>query len=72
MLYEAEADAHRNPLQTVESLYLLWRTTGDPIWRERGWAIFEAIERETKTPSAYASIKDVLKSPAPQLDDMPR
>ncbi|KAF9812966.1 hypothetical protein IEO21_05851 [Rhodonia placenta] len=61
----------RPEASTVESLYLLWRTTGDPIWRERGWAIFEAIERETKTPSAYASIKDVLKSPAPQLDDMP-
>ena len=50
----------------------MWRTTGDPIWRERGWTVFEAIERETKTPSGYASSKNILLSPTLLDDDMPR
>ncbi|KDR80608.1 hypothetical protein GALMADRAFT_240949 [Galerina marginata CBS 339.88] len=57
--------------ETVESLYLLWRVTGDTKWRTRGWAIFEAIEKEAKTPSGYASLLSVETSPAPQRDDMP-
>ena len=31
--------------QTIESIYLLWRTTGDPVWRERGWQLFQSMER---------------------------
>lgn len=59
-------------MQTIESIYIMWRTTGNPVWRERGWAIFEAIERETKTASGYASLKKVTQSPALQMDDQPR
>lgn len=58
--------------ETVESFYLLWRLTGDKKWRERGWAVFEAIEREAKTPNGYASVGSVETSPAPQLNEMPR
>ncbi|KAH9839937.1 glycoside hydrolase [Rhodofomes roseus] len=57
--------------ETLESIYLMWRSTGDPIWRERGWSIFEAIERETKTASGYASSKNILLSPTLLDDDMP-
>ncbi|KAG6909347.1 hypothetical protein DXG01_000947 [Tephrocybe rancida] len=58
--------------ETVESLYILWRVTGDLKWRERGWKIFMAIEEETKTPSGYASVTAVDVSPARLYDDMPR
>ncbi|KII87481.1 glycoside hydrolase family 47 protein [Plicaturopsis crispa FD-325 SS-3] len=57
--------------ETLESIYYMWRTTGDARWRDRGWAIFEAIERETKTASGYASIRSVEVSPAPKEDSMP-
>ncbi|KAI0675938.1 seven-hairpin glycosidase [Trametes maxima] len=57
--------------ETIESIYIMWRTTGNPVWRERGWDIFQAIERETKTPSGYASLRQVGQSPAPQADDQP-
>ncbi|KAF9054465.1 glycoside hydrolase family 47 protein [Panaeolus papilionaceus] len=59
------------PEKTVESLYILWRTTGDEKWRHKAWSIFEAIQRETRTSSGYASIISVLSSPAPQEDSMP-
>ncbi|KAI0761336.1 glycoside hydrolase [Trametes elegans] len=58
--------------ETLESIYLMWRTTGNAVWRERGWEIFEAIEREAKTASGYASLKNVKQSPAPQSDEQPR
>ena len=56
----------------MESFYLLWRTTGDEVWRERGWAVFQAIERETKTASGYASLHSVTQTPAQKKDEMPR
>ncbi|RDB23578.1 Mannosyl-oligosaccharide 1,2-alpha-mannosidase MNS3 [Hypsizygus marmoreus] len=57
--------------ETVESLYILWRVTGDPKWRVRGRNIFQAIEKEAKTPTGYASLKSVKASPATLDDDMP-
>ncbi|KAJ7509692.1 glycoside hydrolase family 47 protein [Mycena galericulata] len=56
--------------ETVESLYYMWRVTGETKWREMGWRIFEAIERETRTPVGYASLKTV-EVPGIKLDDMP-
>ena len=58
-------------VQAVESFYLMWRTTGDEVWRERGWAVFQAIERETKTASGYASLHSVTQTPAQKKDEMP-
>ncbi|KAI0793718.1 seven-hairpin glycosidase [Fomes fomentarius] len=58
--------------ETVESFYLLWRTTGDEAWRERGWTVFQAIEKEAKTGSGYASLQSVFVSPAQKKDEMPR
>jgi len=57
--------------ETIESLYIMWRVTGDAKWREMGWRIFEAIERETRTASGYASLRSVEISPGPKLDQMP-
>ncbi|TFK39927.1 glycoside hydrolase family 47 protein [Crucibulum laeve] len=57
--------------ETVESLYILWRVTGDTKWRTRGWAIFEAIEKECRTASGYANLISVQVSPAPKEDSMP-
>ncbi|KAI9289547.1 glycoside hydrolase [Umbelopsis sp. AD052] len=45
--------------ETVESLYVLYRITGDPKYQEYGWEIFEAIEKYCKTPTAYSSIRNV-------------
>ncbi|KAH9852168.1 seven-hairpin glycosidase [Lenzites betulinus] len=57
--------------ETVESFYIMWRTTGDVVWRERGWAVFSAIEKEAKTTSGYASVFSVESSPARLKDEMP-
>jgi hypothetical protein len=63
--------------EIVESLFVLYRTTGDTIYQEYGWVIYEALEKHCKTSTAYASLKnvrDVRKrhplSPANQIDSV--
>lgn len=56
----------------MESLYLLWRTTGEHRWREYAWRIFESIEKHTKTESGYASVKIEGNGSVVKTDEMPR
>ncbi|CAO0795013.1 unnamed protein product [Mucor circinelloides] len=45
--------------ETLESLFVLYRITGDPRYQEYGWEIYQGIERYCKTGSGYASVKNV-------------
>ncbi len=45
--------------EVSETMFVLYHLTKDPVYREWGWEIFQAIEEQTKTDSAYAAIKDV-------------
>ncbi|KAE9390251.1 seven-hairpin glycosidase [Gymnopus androsaceus JB14] len=55
--------------ETVESLFLAFRLTGDIRYRDWGWDIFQAIEKHCKVQtSGYASIMDEV--PAQQEDKM--
>lgn len=36
--------------ETVESLFILNQLTGDPVYREWGWEIFQSIEKYCRTP----------------------
>jgi mannosyl-oligosaccharide alpha-1,2-mannosidase len=48
--------------ETIESLFYLWRATGDEVYRRRGWAIFEAVERHCRLPSGgYAGLRNTGK-----------
>jgi len=59
--------------ETVESFYYLWRTTGDEVWREHGWEVFEALQRESRVETGgYAVIENVYMTGGPKQDFMPR
>lgn len=49
--------------ETVESLFILYRVTGDETYREWGWTIFQAIERVGRRPESegggYTAIENV-------------
>ncbi|KAG0341585.1 hypothetical protein BG000_008644 [Podila horticola] len=47
--------------ETVESLWILYRLTGDKKYQDQAWQIFMALERNCRTDIAYASLKDVNK-----------
>jgi len=45
--------------ETVESFFILNQLTGDPVYREWGWEIYQSIERFCKTEYAYGGINHV-------------
>ncbi|KAI1282334.1 glycoside hydrolase family 47 protein [Xylaria sp. FL0933] len=59
--------------EAIESVFIMYRVTGNPIWQDLGWDMFNAIVNSTRTDSGtHASVKDVtLDSPTvPQEDYM--
>ncbi|XVE88373.1 hypothetical protein DITRI_Ditri19aG0064600 [Diplodiscus trichospermus] len=57
--------------ETVESLFVLYRITQDPKYREWGWHIFESFEKYTKVDSGgYTSLDDVTTVPPGRRDKM--
>jgi len=45
--------------ETVESLFILYRLTGDNKYREWGWEIFLNIEKYCRLEFGYSGIRDV-------------
>jgi hypothetical protein len=66
-------DAHnlQRP-ETVESLFIMWRITKDPIYREWGWEIFKAFMNHTTVGlgEGFSSLNDVNAIPPPRRDNM--
>lgn len=66
-------DAHnlQRP-ETVESLFYMWRITGDDIYREWGWEMFQSFTNYTiiENDRGFTSINDVRKIPPPSRDNM--
>ncbi|CAJ2502857.1 Uu.00g102510.m01.CDS01 [Anthostomella pinea] len=59
--------------EAIESVFIMYRTTGDPRLLEAAWAVFEAIQAVTKTDIANSAVADVtVASPAEvrQTDSM--
>jgi len=67
------ADTHnlQRP-ETVESLFYMWRITGDDIYREWGWDMFDAFARYTlvENGGGFTSINDVTHVPPSTRDNM--
>lgn len=45
--------------EAIESIFILWRITGDPWFRETAWDMFQAVAKATDTVYANAAIMDV-------------
>lgn len=71
--------------EAIESIFILYRLTGNPYYRDIGWTIFQSIITHTRTAYGHAALSDVTqlynttryeggieveKMLAPQLDDM--
>ena len=57
--------------ETVESLFLAYRVTGDEKYRDAGWEVFQAFEKYCRVPSGgYVGIEDVQAVPPKQIDRM--
>lgn len=59
-LYVKPADTHnlQRP-ETVESLFYLYRLTGNKTYQDWGWEIFQSFEKYTRLEDGYSSISNV-------------
>jgi hypothetical protein len=80
--WKGDFDIHNNDVhnlqrpETVESLFYMYRITGDPKYREWGWEMFQSFENYSRVfdangeKYAYTSLGNVNKIPPPQRDNM--
>ena len=61
---------YRNRPETIESVLYMWRTTGDPVWQERGWQMFASWMTHGLSNAGVAALQNVNRVPAAQLDSM--
>eukprot|EP01126_Amoeba_proteus_P023409 TRINITY_DN2352_c0_g1_i20.p1 TRINITY_DN2352_c0_g1~~TRINITY_DN2352_c0_g1_i20.p1 ORF type:complete len:606 (+),score=123.99 TRINITY_DN2352_c0_g1_i20:1182-2999(+) len=54
--------------EMVESLFVLYRKTGKQIYRDWGWAIFQAFEKHCKTEAGFSGLTNVGVVPAEHND----
>ncbi len=54
--------------EAIESIFVLYRITGDESLQDKAWRMFEAICNATRTQIAFASVVDVTE-PQPELYD---
>ncbi len=57
--------------EAVESFYILHQLTGDPVYREWGWEVFQSIEKYCKTSIAYGhhpNVQDIHAKPEDNME----
>lgn len=47
----------------------MYRITGDPVWQEKGWRMFEAVIRNTRNDVGHNAIDDVTHPDGPNPKD---
>lgn len=56
--------------EAIESVFIMYRLTGDSVWMDKAWTMFHNIERLTRTKIGAASLRDVSREDAGQVDSM--
>ncbi|KAK8035384.1 mannosyl-oligosaccharide alpha-1-2-mannosidase [Apiospora rasikravindrae] len=56
--------------EAIESVFLMYRMTGDKKWADKAWKMFQAVEKHTRTRTAAAALNDVTLTSPPQVDSM--
>jgi mannosyl-oligosaccharide alpha-1,2-mannosidase len=56
--------------EALESLFYMYRITGDPQYRDMAWDMFQTIDRWTKTEYGNAQLTDVMRNPPRKMDAM--
>ena len=56
--------------EAIESVFIMYRATGDVYWREKGWEMFKAIEKHTIATYGASAINDVTSEKPMAVDEM--
>jgi len=67
--WKKKTDPYPRP-EAIESVFIMYRATGDVYWRDKGWDMFKAIEKYTNTTYGASAISDVTSGKPQRLDEM--
>ncbi|KAI0003618.1 glycoside hydrolase family 47 protein [Xylariaceae sp. FL0662B] len=56
--------------EAIESVFMMYRMTGDPKWTEKAWDMFTAIEKYARSKYGSAALDDVTSTRPEQVDSM--
>ena len=56
--------------EAIESVFILYRVTGDMRLQDVAWKMFQAIEKATRTDIAHAAVDDVRLATPEKSDRM--
>ncbi|RWA14420.1 hypothetical protein EKO27_g683 [Xylaria grammica] len=56
--------------EAIESVWYMYRITGDKKWQDKGWKMFESIVQHTATEIGSSAIDNVLTTKTTQLNEM--
>lgn len=56
--------------EAIESVFYMYRITGDSKWMDKAWDMFTAVEKHTRTSYASAALDDVTEAKPDQIDSM--
>ena len=68
--YDIQDRSYKLRPEAIESIFILYRLTGDPTLPEAAWKIFTTIENHTRTRYGHAGLKDVMNPDSPKDDKM--
>ncbi|SMR60398.1 unnamed protein product [Zymoseptoria tritici ST99CH_1E4] len=55
--------------EAIESVWYMFRITGDQHWRDVGWQMFQSVEKATKAKWGHSSISDVTRTGKREADE---
>ncbi|KAF2721207.1 glycoside hydrolase family 47 protein [Polychaeton citri CBS 116435] len=56
--------------EAIESVFVMYRITGDKVLQEKAWQMFESIRNISRTKLAFASVTDVTQIDSDLFDSM--
>ncbi|KAI5919369.1 glycosyl hydrolase family 47-domain-containing protein [Camillea tinctor] len=56
--------------EAIESVWYMYRITGDKYWQDKGWKMFSAIISQTRTEIGNSAIDNVLIRDSRKVDEM--
>jgi mannosyl-oligosaccharide alpha-1,2-mannosidase len=56
--------------EAIESVFIMWRISGDKKWQDIAWRMFTKIEQATRTHIAASAIYDVTVQKPTKMDSM--
>lgn len=56
--------------EAIESVWYMYRITGDTTWQDKGWKMFNAIVSQTRTEAGNSAIDNVLMTNSGKTDEM--